>query len=412
MDHHDVRKKGNLRGSINPEKLKADLIASHADGTVFKDSKQILTFKDKVNSFLKGHFDQTTFEKEQKEQAKNKIHSRFDKNKQRKGKKLIGLFADLALKLGIDENARAINKRILFFVTAFNIMISLVILLFVIANNKSIDILVLFMMILWTVVFAALYLLTVLMVFVYLDVRMYQHVQEIEESLPDFLQLASANISAGMTVDRALWYAIRPKFGILAVEMENVAKSTIVGEDLEKALVKMGQRYDSRMLKETINLIVEGIQSGGEMAQLLNKLSTNIKETQLMRKEIGASVTTYAIFIGAATIVAAPLLFALSTQLLMIIQKIFGSIHIDQSVGPSGLFSMNFSGESISIGNFKNFAILVLIISSFFSAAIISVIQKGSVKEGVKTIPIFIIVSIILYYAASALFSSLLGGLF
>ena len=408
MDHHDVRKKGRL----NPQRLKEEIIASHADGTVFKDSKQILTFKDKVNNLFKAHFDQSTFEKEQKEQAKNRMKSRFDKNSKHKSKKLIGLFADLALKLGLDENARAINKKILSSVTAFNIMVSLIIIGFVIANNKSIDILVLFMMVLWTVVFAAIYLLTVLVVFLYLDVRMYQHVKEIEENLPDFLQLASANISAGMTVDRALWYAVRPKFGILAIEMENVAKSTIVGEDLEKALVKLGQKYDSRMLKETINLIVEGIQSGGEMASLLNKLSTNIKETQLMRKEIGASVTTYAIFIGAATIVAAPLLFALSTQLLMIIQKIFGSLHIDQSVGTGSMFSMNFSGDSINIGDFRNFSILVLVISSFFSAAIISVIQKGSVKEGVKTIPIFIIVSIILYYAASAMFSSLLGGLF
>jgi pilus assembly protein TadC len=268
------------------------------------------------------------------------------------------------------------------------------------------------MMVLWTVVFLAIYLLTVLIVFVYLDIRMYQHVKEIEENLPDFLQLASANISAGMTVDRALWYAIRPKFGILAVEMENVAKSTIVGDDLEKALVKLGQKYDSRMLRETINLLVEGIQSGGEIAILLSKLSTNIKETQLMRKEIGASVTTYAIFIGAATVVAAPALFALSTQLLTIIQKIFGSIVIDKSAGSSGAFSLSLSGDSIKISDFKKFAVLVLVISSFFSAAIISVIQKGSVKDGIKTIPIFIIVSLILYYGAMALFSSMLGGLF
>jgi len=32
-------------------------------------------------------------------------------------------------------------------------------------------------------------------------------------------------------------YAIRPKFGILATEMETVAKSTIAGEELEKIFV-------------------------------------------------------------------------------------------------------------------------------------------------------------------------------
>ena len=41
--------------------------------------------------------------------------------------------------------------------------------------------------------------------------------------LADFLGLTSSNISAGMPIDRALWFAVRPKFGILAREIEEVA---------------------------------------------------------------------------------------------------------------------------------------------------------------------------------------------
>jgi len=395
---------------FDDKKFKEDLIASHDSRFSFKDSPHLKSMKEKVNDLLRKHFDQKTFEKDQKESSRNRSRSRFDKVK--KKKKIIGLFADFALKLGFDETARDINRKVLIFVSSIVILLSVTITGFVIVNHKSLDILITFLALLWTLVYGAIYLLSSLVVFLYLDVKMYQHVREIEENLPDFLQLASANISAGLTVDRALWYAVRPKFGILAVEMENVAKATVVGDDLESALVKMGRKYDSRMLKETVNLIVEGIQSGGEMAQLLNKLSTNIKETQLMRKEISASVTTYAIFIGAATVLAAPLLFALSTQLLEIIQKIFGSMHMDSSVGMSSSFSFNFSGESISISDFRRFAILVLVISSFFSAAIISVIRKGSVKDGLKTIPLFIAISLVIYFIATKLFGMLMGGLF
>jgi Flp pilus assembly protein TadB len=392
------------------KKFKEDLISSH-DENLFKDSSGFKTIKQKVNDVLRTHFDQKAFEKEQKEKAVSSSRSRFDK-KAGKKKKLIGLLAELALKLGLDINARKINGIILTIVSAINIVITLAITTFILVNGKSADVLVLFLLVIWTLLFAAIYFVIILVIFVYFDIRMYRYVAEIEEALPDFLQLASANISAGMTVDRALWYAVRSKFGILAVEMENVAKSTIVGEDLESALIKMSRKYDSRMLKETVNLIVEGIQSGGEMAVLLNKLSSNIKETQLMRKEVSASVTTYAIFIGVATVLAAPTLFALSTQLLVIIQKIFSSIHIDTSTGMAGMFSFNFSGDSINIGDFKRFAMMVLIISSFFSAAIISVIRKGSVKDGVKTISIFIIISLALYYLASSAFATLMGGLF
>ncbi len=397
---------------FNQKRYKEELIASHSNTRFsFKDSKKFKDFKEKINDSLKKHFDEKTYNKEQKSASKHTTRSRFDKTHREK-KKLMTLFSDLALKLGFDTSAREIHKKIVHIVVTFCIILSLAVLGFVLFNGKSLDTFIIFMIVIWTLILVVSYLLIALVVFVYLDIRMHQYVGQIEEALPDYLQLASANISAGMTVDRALWYAIRPKFGILATEMENVAKATIAGEDLEKALEKLGKKYDSRILKETINLIVEGIQSGGEVADLLSKLSSNIKDTQLMRKEISASVTTYAIFIGVATILAAPMLFALSTQLLAIIQKIFSTINIEPGTGSSAMFSFNFSGESIDIKDFRMFAIIVLAISSFFSASIISVIRKGSVKDGLKLIPIFLVVSIILYYAASALFASLLGGLF
>ncbi len=389
--------------------FKEELISSQDSSVQFKEFNSLNNFRDKFNNLLKAHFDQATFEKDLKRVALQKNSSKFDRVSKPK-KKLIGLFADFVTRMGLEISPRDINKKILTIVAIISAILSFIILSFVIVNHKSLDVLFLFLLVIWILVFLAIYFLSILAIFLYLDVQMYNRVRQIEESLPDFLQLASANISAGMTVDRALWYAIRSKFGILAVEMENVAKSTIVGDDLETALLRLGTKYESRMLRETINLIVEGIRSGGEMAVLLNKLSSNIKETQLMRKEIGASVTTYAIFIGVASVLAAPLLFALSTQLLIIIQQIFGSLQLDSS--GMGSFSFNFSNDSINVNDFRRFSMLVLIISSFFSAAIISVIRKGSVKDGTKLIPIFIIISLIIYYVASMMFATLMGGMF
>jgi len=37
---------------------------------------------------------------------------------------------------------------------------------------------------------------------------------------------------------RALWYAVRPRFGVLAREIEIVAKQTMSGEELDKALIR------------------------------------------------------------------------------------------------------------------------------------------------------------------------------
>ena len=55
---------------------------------------------------------------------------------------------------------------------------------------------------------------------------------QVDKVLPDYLQLAAANVRAGMQLDRAMWYAAKPEFGILSKEMELASKRVFGGETL------------------------------------------------------------------------------------------------------------------------------------------------------------------------------------
>ncbi|HHI04135.1 MAG TPA: hypothetical protein ENL45_01165, partial [Candidatus Woesearchaeota archaeon] len=136
------------------------------------------------------------------------------------------------------------------------------------------------MFLVWVVVFITLLLSLWLLFYIIIDLRIFKRKVGIEEVLADFLQITSANIKAGMPIDRALWYAVRPQFGVLANEIEIVAKETMSGEDLESALKKFAKKYDSIMLKRSINLLVEGIGAGGEIGDLLNKIAMDIEESK------------------------------------------------------------------------------------------------------------------------------------
>ena len=59
---------------------------------------------------------------------------------------------------------------------------------------------------------------------------------EVEKVLPDALQLMSANIRAGMTVDRAIWLSARPEFGIFEDEIKRVGAKTMGGKPIKTAL--------------------------------------------------------------------------------------------------------------------------------------------------------------------------------
>ncbi len=250
---------------------------------------------------------------------------------------------------------------------------------------------------LWILVFIVLIFVLWALFYLTVDLKIFRRKIDIEEVLPDYLQLTASNIKAGMTIDRALWYAVRPKFGVLAKEIEIVAKETMRGEDLKTALQKFADKYDSVLLKRTISLLIEGIEAGGEIGGLLNKIAVNIQENKIMRKEMAANVTTYVIFITFATVLAAPVLFALSGVLIKVITS------LGSATGAAGAgFSISFSGSGIRFVDFKIFAIVSLIITSFFSSVIISTIKKGNAKEGFKYIPIFIISTIILFLIVDA----------
>jgi len=251
------------------------------------------------------------------------------------------------------------------------------------------------------------------MFFVFVDLRAYKRIKEIEAVFPDFLLLTSANISAGMPIDRALWFAIRPRFGTLAKEMEKVAKATMVGEKLETALMDFSKKYDSLTIKRSLNLLLEGLDSGGEIGELLRKIADNIRQTEIQKKEMASSVTTYVIFILFATLGAAPFLFGLTTELIVIMTSILGSISIGESGSSFGGMSGLMSGgtNTISLGDYQLFAMVSLIISSTFAAIIISTIQKGNAKEAIKQIPFYVGISLGLYFVAFRVLHYLLGGL-
>src|SRR3989338_3623781 len=250
---------------------------------------------------------------------------------------------------------------------------------------------------LWVFVFLFLIFAMWIMFYIAVDLKIFRRKVDIEEVLPDFLQLTSSNINAGMTIDKALWFAVRPRFGVLAKEIEIVAKETMSGVDLKTALDRFASRYDSVVLKRTISMINEGVEAGGEIGDLLSRISDEIREQKTMIKEMSANVTTYVIFIVFATVVAAPMLFALAGVLIEVVGNLGSALGNTGNSAASAGIPISFSGTGISQSDFRIFAIVSLTIGSFFSAMMTSTIKKGNIQSGVKFIPIYILISIFLY---------------
>ncbi len=236
----------------------------------------------------------------------------------------------------------------------------------------------------------------------------------VEEALPDALQLMSSNIRAGLTTDKALLLAARPEFGILSEELRRVGRETMTGRNFAYALLKTTKRIKSDNLNRTIDLIVNSLKSGGKLADLLDQTSNDLRDQDMVKKEISAGVLMYVIFIFIAIAFGAPLLFSMSAFLVKLLTK---NMELISEGMPKGEIM---AGAPISITEAKlnpefinMFSIISLVVTSLFGSLIMGLILRGDEKSGIKYLPILWIISLGLFvlgsYAMNAIFGSMMG---
>ncbi len=316
-------------------------------------------------------------------------------------------------KSGLELDQQQLSKRLFYASIGITLLFTFLYVYLDVSSESTVAGIFGHVLILWTLGLLCVWGIVWIIFRIYLDLLIFRRKLSIEEVLPDFLQLTSANLRAGMPIDRALWFAVRPRFGVLAKEIEDVAKRTIAGEALDQALLDFAKRYDSQTLLRSVYLLNEGMDAGGDVGDLLNKIAINITEMRGMRKEMAANVMTYVIFITFASIVAAPALFSLSNQLLTIVQKIAGNVAGSTGTQSTGFgLTINISDDTISLTNYKIFAYICLTMTSVFSAVIVATIKKGNVKEGLQYIPIFIIVALIVFFIGSHVLGMVFAGMF
>ncbi|MBI2652443.1 type II secretion system F family protein [Candidatus Woesearchaeota archaeon] len=251
--------------------------------------------------------------------------------------------------------------------------------------------------------------LFILLVYFYLDLKIYYRTKKMEEQLPDFLQVLSANLKGGMTFERALWSAVKPRFNVLGSEMAKASKKVMTGYEVGRALTELADKYDSLMLRRTVDLIISELESGGNVAELIDRLVDNLKETKALKDEMSAAAIAYVIFISVIVVVISPLLFALSFNLLILIINFIGKLSV--ATQKAATLPFVFSKVSINPQDFRMFSVAAIFVISLFSSLIVSIVEKGDMKGGLKYIPIYVFGSISLYFLFMKILGALFGGI-
>lgn len=224
-------------------------------------------------------------------------------------------------------------------------------------------------------------------------------VEKMESSFPDFLQLVAGNLRAGITVDKAILLSARREFAPLDGEIARVGKDVTTGRSMEESLEAMARRIGSEKISKIVSLINSGLRSGGDLAILLERTASNMRERQFVEKRAASNVLMYEIFIFVAVAIGAPALFALSTILVeTMINMLSNTPSLENTVSNLNV-PFTFSSVDISLNFIIYYSLVFITFIGITSSLVIGLVSKGNEKAGIRYLPIIIILGFIVFFA-------------
>lgn len=252
--------------------------------------------------------------------------------------------------------------------------------------------------IVFTLLTIASYWLLLMLFLMYFDSKLLKHEKEFEKDLPDFLDNLVSNLKGGYVLEKALVKSVREDQKALMKEVTLINEKVMAGTPVIDALFDLRQRFNSPIVSRTFFLIVEGLKGGGNMTTPLERISNNLKKIYLLGDEVKSNVGGFTVIIKAIGGFLSPALFALAITLLVFI----GDLLVLLSEGEGQIVNVSELPEEF-ISYLVIFSYSMIVLVSIFSNLIIAQLKGEPVYRAVKSIPITILMSCLIYYFLSGL---------
>lgn len=112
---------------------------------------------------------------------------------------------------------------------------------------------------------------------------------QVQRTLPDFLDMVASTVGAGLAMNAALAYAVDTAPGALGDEVKEALSEMRLGRSREEALKAVAGRLDQEELTTTIAAITQAERLGANIGQILNELAEDTRNHRLMRVETEAA---------------------------------------------------------------------------------------------------------------------------
>jgi len=143
-------------------------------------------------------------------------------------------------------------------------------------------------------------LLTAIGPFGFYEDSRFNRIKSLEEKMPEFLRDVAESGKFGMTLATSIRSAAKGRYGDLTPEIKRMAAQIGWGISATEALRLFGERVNTVTVKRTCGIIIKAASAGGNVADILTLVSTDIKEKQLQEAEKKLNMTAYMVVIYVA----------------------------------------------------------------------------------------------------------------
>jgi tight adherence protein C len=108
---------------------------------------------------------------------------------------------------------------------------------------------------------------------------------QIDRALPDFLDLLSATVQAGLALNAAMIQAAKAAVGPLRDELSNALAEIQLGRSRSEALRSMADRVNEQQVQTMVTAIIQAETLGGNVSAMLRELAEDCRSRRWMAAE-------------------------------------------------------------------------------------------------------------------------------
>ncbi len=217
---------------------------------------------------------------------------------------------------------------------------------------------------------AALFLAAIVAMFILPRIQADRRKGAIEEALPDALHHMSVAIRTGLVLESVIQEISESEYGPLSDEFAQIMVEMRRGRPLKSAMYAFAKRAGSKQVERAMHLLLEGVESGGPISDVLDEVSDDMRAVRMIQRERKSSTSQQTSFLGMASLIAGPFVMGVVGSLPAVMQNMAGGL------GPT--MPLDEINKVVT-------ALSVYVVAQACSAALmIAVVMYGDFKKGFK----------------------------